>query len=1078
MALNFQEKTWRRLAWSCEAVLIGVVVAVSGAMAHEHLKHWNGPALSISNDLYIPALMWAHGRGFHNANPDEAPGLRAFLDFQTQSFPREALPPDLLPQPLDTYQQYHQYLIFTVGLAWRCFGVSWDVVRGLCIVFFCLMTLATYGLLRMAGGPWLAAPATAAAMYYGSGLVFVNYLRDFSKAPFILATMLLSAWLIRRPATLRRYVLGALLFGVTIGVGLGFRRDLAVFVPVAILVLLACPLAVPRRAWMYRIGAVALLGLTFFVVSAPILRSFQEKGTLGDHDLLMGMTTYCDDQLALGRASYERLYQINDTFVSRTAFETARRSIQAFDYLYPEMPESETAKRDLLVRFARMFPGDMIVRAYAAVLQALHGVPAWPSTQHAGFVFMAAAAFAIMAAYQPCTALLALFLLLYCAGVTSLQYSQRHAFHLAFLGYWPGLFLANHALRLVLPSQRRRYAQLLKHPRFGWKAPLARAVLAPIAVLLVLASAVGAARLVQAHSVRSLMHTVQSAPTEVIPTIERRWDQWVLFQPKFPLASRFMMAPTQSSPVVQASYVMAEFEPGAGPCCFWIHYESGDPSADFSNVIDGSPFATGGASPNRYYFPVYEQSAVHEWNRFRGIILRKENAQRFRGLYYVVGAEVWPLWLNLAVPGAPVAPRTHLTLIPGSQPPGDVCIADTFNGVPDPPLDFHLLRSANACGDPKMEKMCRDMIEREPWNLEARLVLGRCLEGERRAEEADAIYQAGVIENPEDSLLLQRFDECLRGRLDAPGCVERWRALAEAQPESAGIAWYYGLALRERGDWAGAEQAFRKAIGLQPRWAFTHTGYLDVLLQRMDVDAALRQIEADAGTSLNDSIARKSLARLCVNEALYLAKNSQEDRALALYASAHGYDDRCESAYRLEGDLYQARRDFANAVKAYQESLRCRPFDVSLCFILDGCYAQMNAPEARLKTWRDHVQRHPAWGPGYLFLGIALNRAQQPAAAEQAWRTAMRLAPDFSPIRTMLAQDSIARNEYRKALRILEANPDRDSNDHAILIKRVDAYLGLGDVTTVKRLLEQCHRLNCAIPKDLAEKLQRRGLTP
>ena len=70
---------------------------------------------------------------------------------------------------------------------------------------------------------------------------YLAHLRDYSKAPFVLALVLFAARLVRGPLTFRHAALLAAGAGVLNGVAMGFRNDLLVAVPAFVGLLLVFP---------------------------------------------------------------------------------------------------------------------------------------------------------------------------------------------------------------------------------------------------------------------------------------------------------------------------------------------------------------------------------------------------------------------------------------------------------------------------------------------------------------------------------------------------------------------------------------------------------------------------------------------------------------------------------------------------------------------------------------------------------------------------------------------------------------------------------------------------------------------
>ena len=126
------------------AVLVLGVAGVAIALFHfSALRSTRGEAIITVGNMYGRSVVLAAGRG--NASPDiEAiPGLKAFLCQETPSFDAEQIPAQFPLQEYST-EAYHRYLVLTVALLWRMFGISWRVVEALMAVFLGATAVLAY----------------------------------------------------------------------------------------------------------------------------------------------------------------------------------------------------------------------------------------------------------------------------------------------------------------------------------------------------------------------------------------------------------------------------------------------------------------------------------------------------------------------------------------------------------------------------------------------------------------------------------------------------------------------------------------------------------------------------------------------------------------------------------------------------------------------------------------------------------------------------------------------------------------------------------------------------------------------
>src|SRR6185436_6344350 len=134
------------------------------------------------------------------------------------------------------------YLYGAAAAVWRLTGVTWTALDLLVAAFAGTATVLLYGLFRLVAGRAAAIPLALLLTAAPANLSRLLSLRDYSKAPFVLAASLILAVMVLRPMSRARTFALAGLYGAVVGIGYGFRGDLAVMVPFgAAVVLLLLP---------------------------------------------------------------------------------------------------------------------------------------------------------------------------------------------------------------------------------------------------------------------------------------------------------------------------------------------------------------------------------------------------------------------------------------------------------------------------------------------------------------------------------------------------------------------------------------------------------------------------------------------------------------------------------------------------------------------------------------------------------------------------------------------------------------------------------------------------------------------
>jgi len=630
---------------------------------------WYGLQPGMASPNLACAVMVATGRGFvvpsegdsASAQYPGAPELSRFLRQE-----RTHLSPDQIPEDLPTCKPFidweyrHRYLLYTAGLLWRVFGISWHVITAFRIALFGMLVGAVYGLMRLGMGRFWSTAMTLAMAFNLNILMNCQNLRDFSKGPFILAAILIMGYLIKYPVRRRTFVLLSTLLGLIIGVGIGFRADILVCLVPAMLTLLFCRRPGAGVVIRERLAGILLL-VAAFVIPASWVMGVYSGGSLLAHDILMGFATKNDDMLGLNRASYEKLYVNSDLFVTSMAIGYNERSSSSdisSSALYDERP--------LLLKLVRTFPGDLIARGYASVWYVVRGGS--PSLVRGVFMALCAAAVLLLIAYRDLRlGWMTLILFFYFGGYLSLQAETRHAFHLLFVPYWVLGYLAN-ALFSRTGKERglaavRGHAMIKALHPCRWTHSCKNMILkfALPAIILLLAP-LYTARAIQSHCLGNIVDACAAAELTPVPVKARPVEDWTLFE-------RTAYSPEHGGSARpfdgEVEYWVAEFMPGTQWRRIWLYY-TGD-SAIAENFIHGCWIAPGGdekSGTTRYFFPVVEfrDPSTSSQTLFYGIAVPNECSGDFRGLYKVRNTKGFTLFLNVAYPADRASLRPWQTL--------------------------------------------------------------------------------------------------------------------------------------------------------------------------------------------------------------------------------------------------------------------------------------------------------------------------------------------------------------------------------------------------------------------------------
>ncbi|MCC6144795.1 MAG: hypothetical protein IT368_13390, partial [Candidatus Hydrogenedentes bacterium] len=625
---------------------------------------------------YGPAVMYALGEGYVGPESGQVPALQRFLNLQQADLFEVNLPEEIPTRPLSNFEGTHSYSMKLIGLLWRLFGIHWAVLFGLEAVFYGALCACGYGLLRLAMGRFLAT-VLAIIFVFSPGMMYIlPQFRDFSKAPFLLAELLLIGVAVKYPMGLKRTLLLAAALGLVLGIGLGFRQDFLAHLPGAAIALCVFVPGRLRESWVTRVTAPVVLVLVFTASAWPILRAAGE-GANSAHNIALGFTKPFNDRLGLAGAPYEVGHHYVDAYM--------HTQISQFTRMHGLLPQSPGyAKADYedtgsayLVKVGRTFTADMVMRWYRAVDVILSEAPFaiddiqnlfYPKPQFLdrllrwrwntfGFLagwgsVMAGLAIFCMAVVNLRWALAAGFVAFYFAGYSSLQFHVRHYFPLEILFFF-ALGTVLHAL-WAAPGWMRDPAR--RACVFGssggwrlWQWPATRRIAGLfLAAILIVGGVYAVAYMWQRHQVDHLFQAYLDAPRRELDVDRVEEADRVVFR-----------APTFLSPAtataedrryrVQPGVIAVAMRPPREVVPIAFRYKADAPHNDFTQTME-IPAQPEGDTPLWIFFPVFQTTDSYFGGgerRFDNIMVYRDHAAYIEGIYDVTDFSQVPLLVNL-----------------------------------------------------------------------------------------------------------------------------------------------------------------------------------------------------------------------------------------------------------------------------------------------------------------------------------------------------------------------------------------------------------------------------------------------
>jgi predicted O-linked N-acetylglucosamine transferase (SPINDLY family) len=230
-----------------------------------------------------------------------------------------------------------------------------------------------------------------------------------------------------------------------------------------------------------------------------------------------------------------------------------------------------------------------------------------------------------------------------------------------------------------------------------------------------------------------------------------------------------------------------------------------------------------------------------------------------------------------------------------------------------------------------------------------------------------------------------------------------------------------GLALREQGRAAEAEQVLRDALSQQPKQPALLLEVANALADLGRRDEAIAALDQAVRILPSYLAAHFNLGNM-------LREAGRLDDAVAAYEAALRLKpDYAEAHYNL-GITLQNLRQSERAIAAYRRAAELRPGHVGSVFNLGSELRSQGRPADAASAFRRAIALKPDYAEAHYNLGNALRDLKRPAEAAAAYRAALAIKPDYDAAQRHLAfalWDQGQASEAEQHLRAsLQRNPD------------------------------------------------------
>ena len=419
----------RRLAgmkWSGDLAAVVCLLVLAGTVAYRHLgAHFDFSYRDCSEDLLYPCV-GRFGWTIKTAPLEASPHWQAFVQRKIDAIDCAALR-DLPRVDAGHTWELQRYLHATLSGLFQLSGPRRSVFVNYLTVMFVFTALASYGLFRLGASPAIAALASLPMIFSELHLRNLIHPIEYAKAPFILACLFFLGLIVRHRFGPRGLAAVAAACGVSVGLGIGFKPDVLICLPVAVVAIAAfAPSSYGPRL---RALAIAAFLAGVFVSGWPMLKAqfLEDSGSLLPVQVLGG-TARTFGRYYAQPALYDDGVLFDDLHITLliNSYNQRVHGSNTFAVFYSK--EMQTAAALLYADVLRAFPADFLLRTWAGVINILE-------LSRVG-VLTAAVVVPVLLVANVRLGGCVLFLLVTAVAYVSLVFQSKHFFHLEWVPWW------------------------------------------------------------------------------------------------------------------------------------------------------------------------------------------------------------------------------------------------------------------------------------------------------------------------------------------------------------------------------------------------------------------------------------------------------------------------------------------------------------------------------------------------------------------------------------------------------------------------------------------------------------------
>jgi len=228
-------------------------------------------------------------------------------------------------------------------------------------------------------------------------------------------------------------------------------------------------------------------------------------------------------------------------------------------------------------------------------------------------------------------------------------------------------------------------------------------------------------------------------------------------------------------------------------------------------------------------------------------------------------------------------------------------------------------------------------------------------------------------------------------------------------PHSPHIHFQYGNALRDKGDYRGAIDAYSRAIALAPAYDMFYNNRGIARAAIGEYDCAIRDYTRAIELNPDHAMAYN-------NRAIAYAAVHDYERALQDYTRALALKADYAEAYHNRGNAYREMRDYDRAILDYTRAIERKPDFEEAYNNRGNAYREKDDYDRAIRDYTRAIDLRPDFESAYVNRGHAYARRRDYAHAVQDYSRALALNPRSEQAYTARGNAYSRIGDYRRAI--------------------------------------------------------------